>query len=378
MKSIGILGGGQLARLLSRSSQQLAFKTSVLSLSPEDPAAQNNPYWVQGDPFKTKDIKNFCKDIDILTFESEFFPADKIQKFIKNKQTIVCPSLKNMKHIQNRWLQKKLLKKHGLPTLDFFKIEFKKGQRATLLKLFKTKGAFVLKTCEGGYDGYGTFVVKSEKDTLSLKLPKTTFIMEKLFPFERELALLSARNKRGQVIFFPLVESFQKNSICYWVKGPARHKKLTELKKKIRRFLSDIDYQGLMAFELFDKKGDLIINELAPRVHNTGHYSLSALTEDQFAVHLKAISNQSLKAPRLKAKAFAMLNLLGEACKKPLYKDRILTKQEGLFKKQGLSLYWYGKKESRRGRKMGHLNCLSSSSEEALDKLLAIKKHIKV
>ena len=228
--------------------------------------------------------------------------------------------------------------------------------------------------------GHGTFLIKKKSHIKKLNLPKTNFIAEKFIPFKRELALLSARNKKGQIIFFPLVESFQKKSICLWVKGPAQHKKLKNLKTQIKKFLNSINYEGVIAFELFDIHSDLIVNELAPRVHNTGHYSLDALTENQFHIHLQAISNQDLKTPRLKAKAFAMLNLLGDGANKPTFKQKNLMDKnlKNQLKKQKISLYWYGKIKSRKGRKMGHLNSLASSSRQALNKLLKLRAFFKV
>ena len=266
--------------------------------------------------------------------------------------------------------------KHHIPTADFISVKFKNklSLKKNLSNLWSQWGDFVLKSRIGGYDGHGTFIIKKKAQIKQIKFPKTNFIAEKFIPFKRELALLSARNKKGQIIFFPLVESFQKQSICLWVKGPAQHKKLKKLKAQIKVFLTDIDYQGLIAFELFDTRSQLIVNELAPRVHNTGHYSLDALTEDQFTIHLKAISNQSLKSPRLKSKAFAMLNLLGTGAKKASFKTKSLLNESSqkYLKKQKISLYWYGKK-SRPGRKMGHLNSAGPSANKALAKLLKLR-----
>ena len=365
---------------------------------------------------------------------------------------LVHPSLKNLGSIQDRLLQKKLLARYDFPILAFKAWDHLKRSKNKLVQnskqktermilhnpfinvpdkkqrvfvrsskdpsLFPTKnsqntsfkekgcplkeweellnigknwGSFVLKTRRGGYDGYGTFVVKNRADLLKLFsvspqsskikkqskdfLSKNSFIIEPLLNFKRELALLSARNQKGQIIFFPLVESFQENSVCLWVKGPVKHPKLAELKRKISHFLTKIDYRGVIAFELFETECDLIVNELAPRVHNTGHYSLDALTEDQFTVHLKAISNQDLKTPQLLSKEFAMLNLLGEGYSQPLLKTQPLIEQNQKLKKKGFHLYWYGKKESRPGRKMGHINCVGS---QALQKLLKLKKQLKI
>ena len=382
MKSVGILGGGQLAHFLSLNSKSLGIKTWVLSPSEQDPASQNNPYWIKGNPDNLTDLKDFLKKIDLLTFENEFISADKIAKIKKaNPFLTIAPSLKNIKSIQDRFYQKKLLTKYHIPTADFIPVKFKNklSLKKNLSNLWSQWSAFVLKSRIGGYDGYGTFIIKKKSQIKQIKFPKTNFIAEKFVPFKRELALLSARNKKGQVIFFPLVESFQKKSICLWVKGPAQHKHLKKLKTQIKAFLTDIDYQGLIAFELFDIHSQLLVNELAPRVHNTGHYSLDALTEDQFTIHLKAISNQTLKSPRLKSKAFAMLNLLGTGAKKSAFQTKSLFNESSQkqLKKQKISFYWYGKK-SRPGRKMGHFNSVGPSASKALVKLLKLKSSFTV
>jgi len=434
-KIIGVLGGGQLALFLNIKAQKQGLKLLTLSPSKKDPVALKGFNWIQGDPLNKKDLKSFLNKVDLLTFESEFFPADLIKECAK--KTRVTPSLKNLSLIQDRLSQKKLLARHGFSILDFKtwnhpdftdqkkisksvkqkleESEFIEGEVfKSLLEIGESWQAFVLKTRRGGYDGYGAFVVKNKrslyklisslsslpqtpfkgagkkslkaglqksfkqasKNRLKFFLPKSSFIVEPLFSFKRELALLSARNQKGQIIFFPLVESFQKNSVCLWVRGPVLHPKLASLKRKIRSFLTKIDYRGVMAFELFEtESGGLVVNELAPRVHNTGHYSLDALSEDQFTVHLKAVSNQDLKSPRLLYKEFAMLNLLGEGSLPPMFQPGSLIESRQMLSRKGFQLYWYGKKESRPGRKMGHINCVGG---QALQRLLKLKRQLKV
>ena len=392
MKTIGILGGGQLAKLLSLKAKALGVKTFVLSNSEHDPAVQSNPYWIKGDPHQSKDLKAFFQLVDIVTFESEFFSASSIQKTLQNlkgKKPYVAPSLKALSLIQDRWTQKQLLSQYKINTADFLKVTLKNPTQNQLLKLWAKLGPFVLKSRTGGYDGYKTFVIKKKIQIHNKSFPSYPFIAEQFIPFQRELALLSARNKKGQIVFFPLVESFQKNFRCLWVKGPVQHKKLNSLKTQIKYFLSGINYQGVMAFELFDTGDDLIVNELAPRVHNTGHYSLDALNEDQFTVHLKAIMNVPLVKPKIFKRSFAMYNLLGGGYKKPFLKIFKQNKISYLYLKErlkkpsfkinnGVNLWWYGKSISRKGRKMGHLNATGSSAKQALNKLVKVRSLFKV
>ena len=399
MKPIGILGGGQLSKLLAFKAKALGLKAYVLSTDENDPAAQGNPFWIKGDPHKSKDLKCFFQKTDWITFESEFFPAKLIEKTLqslKGKKPYIAPSLKALSLIQDRRTQKQLLSQCRINTADFVKVNLKAQKQKTLLQLWKKMGPFVLKSRMGGYDGCGTFVIRTKNQIKTF--PPGSFIAEKFVPFQRELALLSARNKNGQIVFFPLVESFQKDFRCLWVKGPAKHKKLNSLKKQIKHMLNRIDYQGLIAFELFDTGENLLVNELAPRVHNSGHYSLDALNTDQFTSHLKAITNQPLTQPKPLTKGFAMLNLLGEGCPKPFLKSfgqNPLVQSDKKNKKphfylkadfekpvlkinKQIRLYWYGKTVSRKGRKMGHINSAGSSANQALNQLLKVRKLFKV
>ena len=366
MKNIGLLGGGQLARMLALKAAALGLRPFVLSPSPDDPAAQVTSFWKKGNPHNPSDLLSFFKQVDTVTFESEFVSASLIESTLKKlkKPPHVAPSLKNLSLIQDRLSQKNLLKKYKLKTADFLSLPSQKNTKQ-LQDLLQKWSSFVLKTRMGGYDGYGTFIIKNSQ-SLKNKRPSTSYIAEKFIPFKRELALTVIRSKE-QTSFFPLVETFQKEGRCLWVKGPVTHKKLEALKKQISFFLKKIHYQGAITFELFDQGTELLINELAPRVHNSAHHSLNSLTEDQFTLHLKAICNLPFQTPVPLKKGFAMLNLLGEGSKKTYWK---LPKD--------VHLHWYGKKQSRKGRKMGHLNALASDSKQALKKLLKARKMFKI
>lgn len=371
MKTLGILGGGQLAQMLAIQSQKLKIKTYILSSSPQDPAAQvSSAYWVQGDPFKTSSLLAFFKLVDVVTFESEFFSAQKIKKACQSlkKKPQFSPSLHSLSLLQDRYSQKKTLQAHSINTSPFLPCSFVQNTKTKHLKsVFKKLGPFVLKTRMGGYDGYGTFTVRRPQDIAQIKTSSQSFIAERFIPFKRELALLAVRNQKGQVVFSPLVETYQKDSRCLWVKGPVTHKKLKSFKSTLKPLLHHLKYQGVLAFELFDTGKELMVNEVAPRVHNSGHYSLNGLTEDQFTLHLKACFNLPLKTPKPVKKGFAMLNLLGEGVKKTR-----------LAKPKHVSTWWYDKKISRKGRKMGHLNCLASSPSQALNRLLKARAQYKV
>jgi len=164
----------------------------------------------------------------------------------------------------------------------------------------------------------------------------------------------------------PLVETFQKNFRCFWVKGPIHSSRISSLNSKLKKFVQKIKYEGVIAFEIFETKKEFLINEIAPRVHNSGHYSLDALTQDQFELHLEACLRNPLTAPQLLGKGFAMLNLLGKQESNSEWK-----KQKNIF------LHMYGKKEKTKMRKMGHLNALDQTPQKALKKLFKAESSFK-
>ena len=218
----------------------------------------------------------------------------------------------------------------------------------------------VLKKRKFGYDGYGTFVIKNKKDLQKLKpvFKKTHpgFIAELFVPFNRELAFTVCRNKKKEFRFLPLVETHQVNSRCLWVKGPVETDALYSLQKQVKEFLNKLNYIGVISFELFDVDGSLLINEVAPRVHNSAHYSLDALVTDQFSYALRCLVNAPLPSIESISSGFAMYNLLGT-------KD---GKKIKINLNPSVKLHWYGKKENRKGRKMGHITTVEDSPEVAL------------
>ncbi len=360
---LGILGGGQLARMMALKSHEMGIKPYVLSAHPQDPAAQITPYFIQGRIDLKKDLKKFLNKVDLAVFENEFLDPVLLYEASIASNTPVHPKPKVMHLLQDRLNQKKLLKKYKIPTAKF--IEIHSHKQIHTLPNFFPKGA-VLKKRHQGYDGYGTLIVKNIKEDKKIKEflnKKPQVIVEEYIPFKKELAIILVRNRKKQIIELPLVETHQEKACCVWVKGPCRHQKKDPLVKKLKNMMNEIHYEGVMAFELFEtKQGSLLVNEIAPRVHNSGHYSLDALSEDQFSLHIKAVLNMELVSPVKNSGGFAMLNLLGE--KNP----------SQWLPPAGATLHWYGKTENRPGRKMGHINNLDSTPNKALTTLLDFKK----
>jgi 5-(carboxyamino)imidazole ribonucleotide synthase len=375
---IAILGGGQLARMLVLEGHRLGISCHVFCHDLKEPAAQVTPHVTlisSKPPYFDANSLSQIKTCDDLTFESEFFDATSLSHELKGLEISIFPSLINLQRLQNRKSQKEILDQFKIPTSKWLPVNSIKEAESALIYFKK----MVLKKSFGGYDGNGTFVIQNLRDLSSLStslFQKTSsltssslqsnppFIAEAFVPFKRELAITLARTKSGQMEVFPLVQTFQKNNRCNWVQGPVTHLKLNSLIKKIKQMLSSIEYVGTMSFELFDTGDDLIVNETAPRVHNSAHYSQNALTMSQFGLHLLcATSNSPLPKPSLVCSQFLMLNLIGK---------KITSNAKAPLPPEGF-LHWYGKQNEKPGRKMGHLNFISQKRDPLL-----LKKGLKI
>lgn len=355
-KKLGILGGGQLARMLALQAHKLGLEVRLLSNHPQDPAAQVVSHHRLGNPFDFQDVERFVKDLDLLTFESEFIQAKLLKPLESQKNLHIFPSLDAMAILQDRLSQKAAFQEAHLPTARFMALH-EKADLKHAYELFK--GSFVLKKRIGGYDGNGTFVIKSQSDLEKFlnhqDLDLGTFIAEEFISFKKECAFSMARNASGEMVILPLVEVQSFENKCDLVSGPIKHPAFNKLVAHCAHFLENLHYEGLCSFELFDTGSKLLVNETAPRVHNTAHYSLDALNIDQFTLHLKAGTNQIFYEVKSKVPAFAMANLLGTSNQTPEFPE-FLTGQ----------LHWYGKTENRPGRKMGHINYCGKSRSSLL------------
>jgi phosphoribosylaminoimidazole carboxylase PurK protein len=381
MKPIGILGGGQLARMLVLEGYHRGLPTAVLSHNPMDPAAQVSNNWIEGSPDRIEDVVKLLKRCSAVTFESEFYLASILEEASRTTGVPIWPKPQTMDLLRDRLSQKRLFDQHGLATAPWLSVSTDAEAEAAFLKF---GGQVVFKARTGGYDGYGTRVVKNKNDLkqfvteIKNQAGSPGFIGESLIRFDRELAVILARDQHGTVIDFPLVESKQVDSRCLSVVGPAVFKKnslktVEKMKLRLKKFLNSIEYVGAMGVEFFEVDGEILINEIAPRVHNTGHYTQAATNFNQFTAHLFAVSGLKLEKPHFSSGSFAMWNLLGSP--NPVGKElkpwlHPLAEQAGIQ----TSVEWYGKHESRPGRKLGHINLLATNKTIAQDTLLKTAK----
>ncbi len=351
--------------MLIRAGQPLGLNISVLAENSKSPASQVTNSATLGSIAKNSDLKRLmASKLSHLTFESEFVDAENLKRILP-RGVKVFPNLNCISVIQDRLSQKKLLDQFEVPTANWAAFD---GNWDRLRNRFQN--GFVLKARRGGYDGNGTWVVKKtgRLPTFEKKFIRNPgLIAEELIPFERELATSYVRSSQGEFVELPLVETYQFDSRCDWVKGPVHHKQGKVMAAQFRRLMNELNYVGVLSVEFFEVGSRLLVNELAPRVHNSAHYSIEALSCSQFEYHIRAGLGDKLPKVELRAKGFAMANLIGRS-QKPVKLNR----------PSSAHLHWYGKSENRKGRKLGHLTTLSSHPNLALKQALKNRKGLKL
>lgn len=352
--------------MLVNESAKLGLSTFVLSPRADDPAAQTCENWREGSPEKCDDISQFLTQVDVLTFESEFVSPELVQEASVGSKIKIHPSLEAIATLRNRETQKKELVASGIATSPFVS----PTSPAELVTFFEScKRGIVMKKKLFGYDGFGTFILKTraELDLFMREHSILDFIAEERVIFRRELAVSLARDTKGNVVFFPIVEWKARNNQCWWVKGPIVSTRAQKLKKDLKKMAARLGYCGVMTFELFETASGLMVNEVAPRVHNSAHHTIDSMRLNQFAAHLIAVSGGSLKTAAVK-KPFAMVNIVGNAAGPAASPKLSLDKSS--------FLHWYGKTESRPSRKMGHVTVLANSADAALKRALTLEKKL--
>lgn len=365
-KTIGILGGGQLAQMMVLKSHELGLKTVVLSSKLDDPAALVCRDHIQGNLNDISDVQKIISDVDVLTFESEFVNREVLSWLEDNYKEKVFPNPKLMSELADRLFQKSILEKNELPQSPYFSF---KSHQEFLEKVQGRTLPMVIKKRKEGYDGKGTFIVKSLENNKEFEefvnSSKEGFIAEDFIPFKRELAITFSRTVEDTVHVFPLVETKQEEYRCDWVKGPIEHQEIENFIVKIKKFLNAIDYIGVIAFELFDTGSEVLINELAPRVHNSSHYTMDFCGHGQFEAHLRAILKVKELNPLPTTDGFAMSNLIGNEQEE----FKVSLPRNG-------NLHLYNKLKNVKGRKMGHINCCGKTPEEALSFALKAREEV--
>lgn len=358
--TVGVIGGGQLAWMMAQEAPRLGLELAVQTPSDSDPAvalAQQTVLAAIADGEGTKKLAEHC---GVITFENEFVDLNSLEKLARQGVTFY-PRLNSLAPLLDKWQQRNFLQSLNLPVPDFWALE----SLPSPLPNFP----LVLKARRHGYDGQGTQIIQSPAH-----LPDDltgSWMVEVFVPYERELAAIGARTFDGAMEIYPVVETHQIDQVCRWVVAPAPiDSAIAEtINNYCRRILTHLDYVGVLAIELFllpesearkTPEQRLLINELAPRTHNSGHFSLDACKTSQFALQLQAVTGQSLGATELICPQAVMVNLLGYEVSTGDYQQQLSQ----LAALPHSHVHWYGKGECRPGRKLGHVTLLQPLETE--------------
>ena len=356
-KILGIIGGGQLGMMLTEAAQNMKEEISkVIVLDPTEncPAAKVGAEQIIADFKDEESIKKLSELSDIITYEIESGNSDVLKKLEAN--TEINPSPETLRIIQDKFLQKQFLQENGIAVAEFEKVE----NREELEKMIEKLGLpLLLKTRRDAYDGRGNYKINSKNDihdALDLFAGKTLMV-EKFVNFQKEVSVIAARNTKGEISTYPVVENLHENNILRMTIAPGR------VSEKVRKEAEDVAHKtmevlhgaGVFGIEMFVTQDDrILINEIAPRVHNSGHHTLQSSNISQFELHLRAILGMELGDTSIKSPTI-MYNILGPHTFKGEY--NVLHREE-----ENIFLKMYGKLESKPQRKIGHINIVDTKN----------------
>ncbi len=373
--TLGILGGGQLGKMLLAETRKFDIRTRVLDPSADAPSRLACNEFEQGNLMDYETVLNFGRKADVITFEIEHVNTDALQT-LEDEGKKVYPSAATLRKIQNKGSQKEFYVSHNIPTANFKRFVNKKDLVMEFLD-GNLPLPFVWKSTRFGYDGNGVSIVRTIADVELL--PDTECIAEEMIPFKNELAVIVARRPNGERRAYPVVEMEfhpEANQVEYVI-CPARIDKSVAQKaiETALRTSEAFDHVGLLAVEMFQTTDDrILVNEVAPRPHNSGHYSIEASYTSQFEQHLRAILDLPLGSPESKV-AGVMVNLVGE---EGYSGDVVYENIQEILAIDGVTPHIYGKRETRPFRKMGHVTIVNEDMQKARQIAAEVKRTIKV
>lgn len=361
MKLVGVIGGGQLAWMMGDAAKKLEVELVIQTPSKDDPAvsiAQETVFAAVDDANATEILAKKC---DVITFENEFVNLDALS-LIEQKGVCFRPKLAALAPLLDKYHQRCYLRDLGLPVPQFFALEQQENWQS---KIEDFGFPVVLKSRRHGYDGQGTFIIHDLASLQTLvnggitnqSVSQASFLVEEFVPFDRELAVIAARSVNGEVVSYPVVETQQEQQVCRRVIAPAEitPDQGAVIEAIAHTLLNSLQVVGIFGIELFlTAEGKVLVNEIAPRTHNSGHFSLDACETSQFEQHLRAVCGLPLGNPALHCPGAVMVNLLGYENSHSDYQRQ--RQQLGAI--PGAYVHWYGKTESRPGRKLGHVTVL--------------------
>lgn len=376
-KKIGLIGGGQLGQMMILEAKKMGFIVNVLDPTQNCPAHTLVDEHIVADFDDENAIRMLASKSDVITYEFEHIGAD-ILETLEKEGVPVYPTAASLKVIQNKFKQKLLLKENKIPVPDFLPID---SMEQMSLAANEFGYPFMLKSCTGGYDGKGNFVVKKSEQLFtgfqSLGGGKLPLMAERFFPFIMEISVLACRALNGDIQIYPVAENIHHDSILFETRVPANIKEETKNQSmELARCVMEIfEGVGMFCVEMFvDKDGNIAVNEVAPRPHNSGHYTIEGCVTSQFEQHIRAVCGLPLGLPTL-LRPTVMRNILGEEG----YEGKTLIEgADECLAIKGAMLHIYGKENSKPKRKMGHITVTAPTLKEALENAESAKNVIKI
>ncbi len=373
-ETIGIIGGGQLGRMLTLAALPLGFRVVVLDPGANCPAKQVGAEQIVGQLDNKAALEQLAKRADYITIEIEHLDAVVLQR-IADSGTPVNPSPKTIQLIQDKYAQKVFLKQHGIPVAPFVKLD---DQAMASVQYDRYERAMIIKTRRNAYDGRGNMIISDYDDIPAAfdRFKGQELYAEKLVPFEKELAIMVAKDWEANVALYPLVETIHERNICIEVLAPAPVSDAISAKAQsiARQVAQHLEGAGLFGIEMFlSRDGEILVNEIAPRVHNSGHYTMEACRTSQFEQHIRAIAGLPLGSTELIMPAAVMLNVLGE-------RDgpTEISGVKHVLSTPGTSLHLYGKTPTKVDRKMGHITTTGRTLQQARDNAVLARRSLSV
>jgi 5-(carboxyamino)imidazole ribonucleotide synthase len=358
-QTIGILGGGQLGRMMAIAAREMGYRIAVLEPKEDSPCGQVADHEVITAYDDRQGARKLAEISDVITYEFENVDLQ-TAGWLENHANLPQGS-KLLQNTQDREFEKKAITESGAPVANYKIIHHEEELHSALEEIGFPS---VLKTCRGGYDGKGQIVLKSEDDVeeaLQAFVGKQKAILEQWVPFEKELSVIVTRSVSGEIKTFPVAENIHRDNILHETIVPARiSREIQQMATEIALQLANsFDLVGTLAVEMFlTEKGTILVNELAPRPHNSGHFSIDACETSQFQQHIRAICGWPLGKTTL-LKPAVMVNILGEDMERAL---------DSIQQYDDVKFHLYGKDTAKPKRKMGHVTVLAETVEEAMTK----------
>ncbi|MCH4889943.1 5-(carboxyamino)imidazole ribonucleotide synthase [Acidaminobacter sp. JC074] len=357
-KKIGIIGGGQLGKMMILDAKRLGFKVVTLDPTEDCPSHSISDTHIVASFHDKEAYKTLAESVDVITYEFEHIDADLLIE-LEEAGHVVYPTASSLKIIQNKFTQKSLLREKGIEMPDFIKVDSLEDLKAAGMKFGYP---YMLKATTGGYDGKGNAVVKNEDDIENqynvLGGGKVDLMAEKFLNFSKEISVLACRGIDGEITVYPVAENIHKDSILDETIVPAEM--TDESQKKAMKMAHDVmeifEGVGMFCTEMFlDDEGGIYLNEVAPRPHNSGHYTIEATISSQYEQHIRAITGLPLGDVNL-ISPVVMRNILGSG----QAGVSLVTGIEETYKNPRVKVHIYGKASSKPGRKMGHLTVVGN------------------